>query len=182
MGRPTPARGTASRCSRRRCSRVWSGCANLNADDVYEKFQVVVRRSPYELRYSDLHVWAVKPSDMVSDIIGRLLADANAFSAVTRELGDTRPDYTLGGELHAIEIYDSNDVWVRAPVDDAHPLPLLQRRQMWSFSYDQRKPVTNIRVLARRARALRAPRQRRGREPQAARGGRSEARRRGDGR
>lgn len=114
---------------------------NLNADDVYEKFQIVVRRSPYELRYSDLNVWAVKPDNMVSDIIARALVDAGAFSSVTRELGDTRPEYTLGGELHAIEVYDSNDLWYAhlAMTLTLHRFATGER--MWRMEFDQRKLV-----------------------------------------
>lgn len=114
---------------------------NMDVDAVYEKFQIVVRKNPYELRYSDLHVWAVKPNQMVSDIIARTLVDTGAFADVSRALGDTRPDFTLSGDLNALEIYDSDDVWF------AHlSLSLRLNRfddgeQVWSMSYDQRKPV-----------------------------------------
>lgn len=117
---------------------------SLNADDVYEKFQIVVRRSPYELRYSDSNVWAVKPADMVSDIIGRMLADANVFSAVTRELGDTRPDYTLGGELHAIELYDSDDRWFAHLSMTMTLTRFSTGERLWSFDFDQRKEVQDL--------------------------------------
>ncbi|MCK6546487.1 PqiC family protein [Myxococcota bacterium] len=117
---------------------------SLNADDVYEKFQIVVRKSPYELRYSDSNVWAVKPADMVSDIVGRMLADANVFAAVTRELGDTRPDYTLGGELHAIELYDSDDRWFAHLSMTLTLTRFSTGERLWSFDFDQRKEVQEL--------------------------------------
>jgi ABC-type uncharacterized transport system auxiliary subunit len=116
---------------------------NLNADEIYEKFQIIVRRSPYELRYTDTSVWAVKPYQMVSDIIASALEDTGAFEEVTRELGDSRPDYTLGGDLHAIEIYDSDDIWY------AHlSLSLVLNKyssgeRLWSYAYDERKLLSS---------------------------------------
>ncbi len=83
----------------------------LHADAVYEKFQIAVRRNPYELRYDDRHIWVVKPKRMISDFIAKSLKESKRFSGVTRELGETRPDYNLSGNLHAIEIYDSGDLW-----------------------------------------------------------------------
>ncbi|MBI5510305.1 MAG: membrane integrity-associated transporter subunit PqiC [Deltaproteobacteria bacterium] len=125
----------------------------LDADTIYEKFQIVLRRNPYELQYSDSHVWAVKPNRMVSDMIARSLLDAERFTAVGRELGELRPDYILGGDLHAIEVYDSGDVWF------AHlSLSLALSRYsngetLLNLNFDERRPVPE-RSFAQAARAL----------------------------
>lgn len=114
---------------------------NLDSEDVYDKFQIVVRKSPYELTYSEVNVWAVKPYQMLSDIIARRLVETNTFASATRELGEARPELTLGGELHAIEVYDSDDLWY------AHLSLTLTLTQfatgdrLWSFTYDERKQV-----------------------------------------
>ncbi len=112
---------------------------NLNADEIYEKFQIIVRKSPYELRYTDTSVWAVKPYQMVSDIIASALSDTGTFEEVTRELGDTRPDYTLGGDLHAIEIYDSDDVWYAHLSFSLVLNKYSSGERLWSYYYDERK-------------------------------------------
>lgn len=114
---------------------------NMDADAVYEKFQIVVRRNPYELRYSDLHVWAVKPNQMISDIIAKTLADSGTFEDVQRALGDTRPDFTLGGELNAMEIYDSDDLWYAHLALSLRLTRFDDGAQLWSMTYDQRKLV-----------------------------------------
>src|SRR5262249_27972746 len=116
---------------------------NLNAEDVYDKFQIVVRRSPYELHYSDSNVWAVKPYQMVSDIVARRLVDDHVFAQATRELGETRPAFTLGGELHAIEVYDSNDLWFAHLAMSMTLTRFTDGERVWSFEYDERKPVTS---------------------------------------
>jgi hypothetical protein len=100
-----------------------------------------VRRSPYELTYSDANVWAVKPYQMVADIIARRLVESNTFTAATRELGDTRPEFTLGGELHAIEVYDSNDVWFAHLAITLTLNRFSDGERLWSIQFDERKRV-----------------------------------------
>ena len=55
---------------------------NLDTDRVYEKFQIVVRRSPYELSYSGRNLWAVKPNEAISALLAQDLAAAQVFSGV----------------------------------------------------------------------------------------------------
>lgn len=127
--------------------------SDLNADAAYEKYQIVVRRSPFELRYSDLNVWAVKPNQMVSDIIAKTLLETGAFTGVTRTLGELRPDYNLSGDLHALEVYDSDDVWFAHLAFSLQLNRFRDGTKIWSFSYDQRKPVPS-KTFAHAVRAL----------------------------
>jgi len=126
---------------------------NMDVDAVYEKFQIVVRRNPYELRYSDLNVWAVKPNQMVSDIIARTLLDTGAFADVQRALGDTRPEFTLAGDLNALEIYDADDAWFAHLALSLRLTRFDDGAQVWSMNYDQRK-VVESRNYAHAVRAI----------------------------
>lgn len=116
---------------------------DMDTDSVYEKFQIVVRKSPYQLSYSDLHVWAVKPNQMVSDYAASALESSVLFSAVTRELRDTRPKYGLAGQLHAIEVYDSDDLWFVHLGLSLYLTRFEDGERLWSMEYDQRKQVTS---------------------------------------
>jgi len=126
---------------------------NLDADAAYEKFQLVVRKNPYELHYSDLHVWAVKPNQMISDIIARTLLETGAFEDVFRNLGDRKPTFTLGGDLNAVEIYDSDDLWYAHLALSLRLTRFEDGAQLWQMSYDQRKLVAT-RTHAQAVRAL----------------------------
>lgn len=114
---------------------------NLDAESAYDKFQVVIRQNPYELNYQRGDVWAVKPNRMISDLIARRLQEFGLFSAVLRDLGTQRPEYTLGGDLHAVEIYDSGDTRY---VHLAITLSLSDFRTgdvMWTYYSDERREV-----------------------------------------
>lgn len=116
---------------------------DLDAESAYDKFQIVVRKNPFELIYRETDVWAVKPGRMISDIIARSLLEAGTFEAVTRELGERRPDYTLSGDLHAVEIYDSDDMWFAHLSLSLQLTRFSTGENLWSFSYDERKRVPN---------------------------------------
>jgi ABC-type uncharacterized transport system auxiliary subunit len=127
---------------------------NLDAAAVYEKFQIVVRQSPYQLRYSDVSVWAVKPSDMFSDQIAKALIETNSFAGVTRELFEARPEFFIGGELEALELYDSEDVWFAHLAITLYLSRFDDGRRIWSMRFDERSPVSTrsfahgVRVLS----------------------------------
>jgi len=114
---------------------------NLDPASAYDKFQIVVRKSPFELRYSEGHVWAVKPNRMLSDIIARSLAETDTFAAVTRELGTARPKYSLDGDLLAIEIYDSDDMWFGHLAFRLRLSHFKTGEVLWTYNFDERKRV-----------------------------------------
>ncbi|MBC7794746.1 MAG: membrane integrity-associated transporter subunit PqiC, partial [Clostridia bacterium] len=115
--------------------------ANMDTASAYDKFQIVIRESPYQLQYSDLNVWAVKPGRMVSDVIGEALRDASTFDAITRELGEKRPDYTMSGNLEALEIYQSGDQWFVHLSMSLSFRSFTDGELLWAFDFDQRKAV-----------------------------------------
>ena len=114
---------------------------NLDTDAVYEKFQIVVRKSPYQLRYSDSNVWAVKPNQMVADVVAQSMETANLFSGVTRELVDARPRFTLSGQLQAIEVYDSEDLWFAHLEISLYLTRFSDGQRLWTMDFDQRKQI-----------------------------------------
>ncbi len=126
---------------------------DMDTDSVYEKFQIVVRRSPYQLRYSEQNVWAVKPNQMVSDLVAQALEEGGAFTDVTRQLLDARPTYTMSGKLRAVELYDSGDVWFAHLSVHLHLTRFGDGTSLWAFEFDQRKEVDS-RSFAHGVRAL----------------------------
>ncbi|HSI06244.1 MAG: ABC-type transport auxiliary lipoprotein family protein [Myxococcota bacterium] len=115
--------------------------SNMDTASTYDKFQIVMRESPYQLQYSDLNVWAVKPGRMVSDVMASALREAGAFDAVTRELGERRPDYTMAGDLNSIEVYNSGDAWFAHLAISLAFTRFSDGQVLWTYSFDRRKQV-----------------------------------------
>jgi ABC-type uncharacterized transport system auxiliary subunit len=126
---------------------------NLDAATVYEKFQIVVRQNPYQLQYDEDNIWAVKPSQMIADVIARALNDSKRFTAVVRELGELRPQYILSGRLQAVEVYDSDDQWYAHLSLSLHLTEFATGRTLHSLTFDERRPLAE-RSYAQAARAI----------------------------
>ncbi len=126
---------------------------NMDTASIYEKFQIVVRRSPYELSYSETDVWAVKPNRMVADVIAEALSNSKQFSLVARELGDLRPDYILSGELHAVEVYQSDKDWFAHLALNMQLTRFATGETLLTYKFDERKPVPAA-TFAQFARAM----------------------------
>jgi ABC-type uncharacterized transport system auxiliary subunit len=81
-------------------------------EKVYAKPGIVYRESPYKLNYYNDHLWAVRPVDMISDLIFNHIERVNLVKTVVRRLDETvAPDYELSGTILAIEEYDSDELW-----------------------------------------------------------------------
>jgi ABC-type uncharacterized transport system auxiliary subunit len=114
---------------------------DLDAESAYDRFQIVMRRSPFELLYRNREVWAVKPNRMISDLFARGLMEQEVFTGVSRELSERRPDYLLSGELHSIEIYDSDDAWFAHVALSLQITHFESGKLLWTFHFDDRKNV-----------------------------------------
>jgi ABC-type uncharacterized transport system auxiliary subunit len=82
---------------------------DLTPEAVYDKFQLVIRLSPIQLRYSGSNLWAVRPHVMLSDHLAQSLAQHQLFTGVTRQLSEARPDYIISGDLRAVEVQEYED-------------------------------------------------------------------------
>jgi len=78
---------------------------------LYDRDQIVFRLSPEEIREDRWHVWAVRPSEMITDAVEQYLKDAHLFTDIRQEFLDASPDFTFTGTVKAIERYDSGDQW-----------------------------------------------------------------------
>lgn len=78
---------------------------------LYDRDQIVFRLSPEEIREDRWHVWAVRPSQMITDAVEQYMRDARLFTDIRQEFLDTAPDFTFSGTVNAIERFDSGDQW-----------------------------------------------------------------------
>lgn len=115
--------------------------SDLDSEAAYQKFQFVIRKSPYELRYSDQNVWAARPNQMASDMLADVLQARRVFSSTARQLGDSAPKYTLSGVLQAVELYDSGNMWFAHVALRLYLSNFKDGARVWNFQYERRKPI-----------------------------------------
>lgn len=82
----------------------------FQVDKAYKRYNVIYRISPHELFYYRTHLWAVKPDDMVTDMVSTHVKQAGMFQEVLRKL-EKRPDYEITGRILALDQIQSVDRW-----------------------------------------------------------------------
>ena len=116
---------------------------DLEIDRVYDKFKLVIRKSPYVLLYSGSHAWAVRPNRMVSDILAETLSEANVFSSVSRQLAAGRPEYELSGTIRAIEAETGSDPWRAHVAIDLQLVRFDDGRILWRYAIHDAQPMSD---------------------------------------
>jgi len=83
----------------------------FSIEEAYGRPQIVYRLNPFELRYYNFRLWAVKPTRMVTDLFFKHLNTANLTNSVVRRFDEgRRPDFEISGTIEALEEYDSDDL------------------------------------------------------------------------
>lgn len=78
---------------------------------LYERDQITFRLTPEEIRHDRYNLWAVRPSEMITNAVTDYLRNARLFTDIREDFLDTTPDLTLTGSIDAIERFDSGDRW-----------------------------------------------------------------------
>jgi len=84
----------------------------FEVEKAYSKPNLVYRTSPYQLEYYGFRHWAVRPRDMMTDLIYTHLETIDLVDKTVRRLDEAgQPDYEISGTILAIEEYDSDETW-----------------------------------------------------------------------
>jgi ABC-type uncharacterized transport system auxiliary subunit len=111
-------------------------------EKAYSKSNIVYRKSPYELEYYGYRHWAVRPKDMLTDLIYTHLESINLVQNTVRRLDEKgKPDYELAGQIVSIEEYDSDDTWFAHLAIRMTLVRLSDGAVIYNKLFDQRKIV-----------------------------------------
>lgn len=114
---------------------------DFETERVYDKFKLVVRKSPYVIQYSGSHSWAVRPNRMISDLVAEALDQSGAFASVTRQLAEGRPDYTMTGVLRGIEVFTESSPWRARLALDLELVRFDDGRVLWRYQFNDTRPI-----------------------------------------
>jgi cholesterol transport system auxiliary component len=109
--------------------------------EAYRRSQIVYRQSANQMQFYGLHLWAVDPDRMITDLVLKHLKAAQLFENVTRTVENFVPDYYLSCNVQAIEEFDSKEQ-VYAHLAIEYQLEDAKANQIeWKKLYDLRKSV-----------------------------------------
>jgi ABC-type uncharacterized transport system auxiliary subunit len=114
----------------------------FSIEEAYARPQIVYRQSPYELQYYFYQVWAVKPTQMITDLVYKHLATANLISTIVRRYDEgSKPNFELSGTIEALDEYDSDQVWFAHMALRFQLTRLSDGRVIYTRRFDNRKRV-----------------------------------------
>ena len=114
---------------------------DCNIAEAYRRSQIVYRQSANQMQFYGLHLWAVDPDRMITDLAMKHLKAARLFDNVTRTVENYVPDFYLSCDVQAIEEYDGRENWyshlaIEYQLEDAKTNQIA-----WKKLYDLRKSV-----------------------------------------
>lgn len=109
--------------------------------EAYRRSQIVYRQSANQMQFYGLHLWAVDPDRMITDLAVKHLKAARLFENVTRTVENYVPDYYLSCDVQAIEEFDSKEnVYSHLAIE--YQLEDAKTNQIaWKKLFDLRKSV-----------------------------------------
>ena len=74
----------------------------LDADKIYQRYNIVYRTSYEEMFYYNTHFWASRPSDMITDLVANHFSKQQVFSDIILSM-EKKPKYVLSGRIRALD-------------------------------------------------------------------------------
>jgi len=102
---------------------------------------IVYRFSPHQLQYYERERWAVRPDDMIREMVFKHLDQARLTSRLAMEYSDRRPDFRLEGMVQALERLDAGDLFFGHLAMTLKLVRIESGDEVWSYGFDQRRRV-----------------------------------------
>ncbi|MCL1947138.1 MAG: ABC-type transport auxiliary lipoprotein family protein [Chitinivibrionia bacterium] len=116
----------------------------LSIEKAYTKPNIVYRQSAWEFDYYTDHLWAVRPADMITDLLFRHLEKIKLVETLVRRLDEKgTPDYELTGTILAIEEYNNKDEWYAHLTISFVLLDFKTGTAVYSRVFEKNKPVAS---------------------------------------
>ena len=108
---------------------------------IFNRQNIVYRFSPHQIQYYELEQWAVRPDQMVTNLVFGHLEATGLTNRVGVDFFDIRPDFRIEGMVEAIEKFDAGDVFYAHLAMSLKLLRTSDGAQVWERSFDQRRQV-----------------------------------------
>jgi ABC-type uncharacterized transport system auxiliary subunit len=115
--------------------------SSFDIQPIFNRQNIVYRYSPNQIQYYELERWAVRPDNMITNLVFKHFEAAGLTNRVGINFFDTRPDFRIEGMVEAIEKFDARDLFFAHLAISMKMLRTLDGTQVWEYSFDVRKQV-----------------------------------------
>ncbi len=115
--------------------------ARFEVQRIFNRQNILYRFSPHQIQYYELQQWAVRPDDMITDVVFKHIVGSGLVNHAGMEFFDTRPDYRIEGMVEAIEKLDAGDLFYAHLAMSFRMVHSETGTQVWEYGFDQRRQV-----------------------------------------
>ena len=108
---------------------------------IFNRQNIVYRFSPHQIQYYELEQWAVKPNQMITNLVLKHFEASGLANHIGIDFFDIRPDFRIEGMVEAIEKYDAGDVFYAHLAMSMKLIRTSDGNQVWEHTFDQRRQV-----------------------------------------
>jgi len=108
---------------------------------IFNRQNIIYRFSPHRIQYYETERWAVRPDEMIKDMVFKHVEASQIVNRVGLDFLDTRPDYRIEGTVDALEKYDAGDLFFAHLAMTFRLLRISDGEQVWNYSFDTRRQV-----------------------------------------
>ncbi len=108
---------------------------------IFNRQNIIYRFSPHRIQYYEVERWAVRPDEMIQDMVFKHFEASQLVNRVGLEYLDTRPDFRIEGTVEALEKYDAGDLFFAHLAMTFRLLRASDGEQVWTYSFDKRRQV-----------------------------------------
>jgi len=127
---------------------------NFPMGEAYLRPELVYRTSAYEIQYHWRDRWAVRPEQVVSDMVRKHVTETRLFQTVQNQYEENGADYELKGRVITLEEYRTESARFAHLDLRVDFVRLGDNRVLWSQEFDLRRqvqgdaPVLVVRALS----------------------------------
>ena len=115
----------------------------LTVRESYDRPELAIRRDQVELSYRRGRRWAERPNQMITSLLTDHMRRSGVVERITTEIGTVPPDYTLTGEVDAIEQLAAGESYSARLAMTLRLIDFKSEEVVWTHSFDERRPVGN---------------------------------------
>ncbi|MCD6308864.1 MAG: membrane integrity-associated transporter subunit PqiC [Candidatus Latescibacteria bacterium] len=108
---------------------------------IFNRQNIIYRFSPHRIQYYETERWAVRPDEMIQDMVFKHIDASHIANRVGLNFLDTRPDYRIDGTVDALEKYDAGDLFFAHLAMTFRLLRISDGEQVWNYSFDKRRQI-----------------------------------------
>ncbi len=108
---------------------------------IFNRQNILYRYSPHQIQYYEIQQWAVRPDDMIGDMVFKHFEASELTNRVGIDFFETSADFRIEGSVEALEKLDAGDLYFAHLAMSFKMLRVADGEQVWNYSFDQRKQV-----------------------------------------